>query len=173
MLYNPYHQKLVPIVTKSEPEDTVEGHKERYTSSNSIMSHASRRRHDSDNDPTCRIHISFKSLIERNKEAENKGIKPSPSSAIHLPFIVVNTSDKALIDCSISNDKTEYMFNFNKRFQIHDDIDILKRMGLLYEMGRGTSNALAEILDDEDVDELGADEEALEGEAEGEEQERW
>ncbi|KOB79539.1 putative transcription factor Dp-2, partial [Operophtera brumata] len=40
----------------------------------------------------------------RNKDAENKGIKPSPSSAIHLPFIVVNTSDKALIDCSISND---------------------------------------------------------------------
>lgn len=38
-------------------------------------------------------------------------------------------------------------------------------------MGRGTSNALADILDDEDVDELGADEEALEGEAEGEEQE--
>lgn len=50
-------------------------------------------------------HISFKSLIERNKEAESKGVKPSPSSAIHLPFIVVNTSDKALIDCSISNDK--------------------------------------------------------------------
>lgn len=50
-------------------------------------------------------HISFKSLIERNKDAENKGMKPSPSSAIHLPFIVVNTSDKALIDCSISNDK--------------------------------------------------------------------
>lgn len=24
------------------------------------------------------------------------------------------------------------MFNFNKRFQIHDDIDILKRMGLLF-----------------------------------------
>ncbi|XP_061376830.1 transcription factor Dp-1 isoform X3 [Danaus plexippus] len=318
--------ELVPIVTKSEPEDTVEGHKERFTSSNSIMSHASRRRHDSDNDPPAEYttkrrkhadkvgkglrhfsmkvcekvrnkgftsynevadelvlefaagmhgsadsqqydqknirrrvydalnvlmamniiskekkeirwlglptnsvqecsalekekqtkveqiqkktqqlqelilqHISFKSLIERNKEAENKGIKPSPSSAIHLPFIVVNTSDKALIDCSISNDKTEYMFNFNKRFQIHDDIDILKRMGLLYgldkgecteeeiekvksmvpkslesyveQMGRGTSNALADILDDEDVDELGADEEALEGEAEGEEQE--
>ncbi|CAG9784455.1 unnamed protein product [Diatraea saccharalis] len=82
-------------------------------------------------------HISFKSLIERNKEAENKGVKPSPSSAIHLPFIVVNTSDKALIDCSISNDKTEYMFNFNKRFQIHDDIDILKRMGLLFGLDKG------------------------------------
>ncbi|KAG7311561.1 hypothetical protein JYU34_002608 [Plutella xylostella] len=82
-------------------------------------------------------HISFKSLIERNKDAESKGLKPSPSSAIHLPFIVVNTSDKALIDCSISNDKTEYMFNFNKKFQIHDDIDILKRMGLLFGLEKG------------------------------------
>ncbi|XP_047545081.1 transcription factor Dp-1 isoform X1 [Vanessa atalanta] len=144
-------------------------------------------------------HISFKSLIERNKDAENKGIKPSPSSAIHLPFIVVNTSDKALIDCSISNDKTEYMFNFNKRFQIHDDIDILKRMGLLFgldkgecteediekvksmvpkslesyveQMGRGVNNTLSDILDDEDIEDVGDEEDTLEGEAEADEQE--
>ncbi|CAG4944870.1 unnamed protein product [Colias eurytheme] len=136
-------------------------------------------------------HISFKGLIERNKEAENKGIKPSASSAIHLPFIVVNTSDKALIDCSISNDKTEYMFNFNKRFQIHDDIDILKRMGLLFgldkgecseediekaksmvpkslecyvdQMARGLSNNLSDILDEGYLEE-GVDDETL-GEA--------
>lgn len=81
--------------------------------------------------------ISFKSLVERNKMAEARGVKPSPSSAIHLPFIVVNTSDKALIDCSISNDKMEYMFNFNKKFQIYDDIDILKRMGLLLGLDKG------------------------------------
>lgn len=140
-------------------------------------------------------HVSFKSLIERNKEAESKGVKPSPSSAIHLPFIVVNTSDKALIDCSISNDKTEYMFNFNKRFQIHDDIDILKRMGLLFgldkgecseedieraksmvpkslkpyveQMGRGVITKLSTMLEEEDLeDEVGEEEELLEGEAE-------
>ncbi|XP_034841180.1 transcription factor Dp-1 isoform X2 [Maniola hyperantus] len=145
-------------------------------------------------------HISFKSLIERNKDSENKGIKPSPSSAIHLPFIVVNTSDKALIDCSISNDKTEYMFNFNKRFQIHDDIDILKRMGLLFgldkgecteediekiksmvpnslesyveQMGRGVSHSLSDILEEEDPEEVGEEEETLlEGEADAEEAE--
>ncbi|XP_045767793.1 transcription factor Dp-1 isoform X2 [Maniola jurtina] len=145
-------------------------------------------------------HISFKSLIERNKDAENKGIKPSPSSAIHLPFIVVNTSDKALIDCSISNDKTEYMFNFNKRFQIHDDIDILKRMGLLFgldkgecteediekiksmvpkslesyveQMGRGVSNSVSDILEEEDPEEVGDEEDTLlEGDADAEEQE--
>lgn len=138
-------------------------------------------------------HISFKSLIERNKEAECKGVKPSPSSAIHLPFIVVNTSDKALIDCSISNDKTEYMFNFNKRFQIHDDIDILKRMGLLFgldkgecseedidraknmvpkslktyveQMGRGVITKLSTMLEEDDLDEeVGEEEEVLEGE---------
>ncbi|KAI8427799.1 hypothetical protein MSG28_002202 [Choristoneura fumiferana] len=113
-------------------------------------------------------HISFKSLIDRNKEAESKGLKPSPSSAIHLPFIVVNTSDKALIDCSISNDKTEYMFHFNKRFQIHDDIDILKRMGLLYEMGRGVSSKLSSMLEEEELDDTVEDDEAGEGEGEGE-----
>lgn len=144
-------------------------------------------------------HISFKSLIERNKEAESKGVKPSPSSAIHLPFIVVNTSDKALIDCSISNDKTEYMFNFNKKFQIHDDIDILKRMGLLFgldkgecseedieraknmvpkslktyveQMGRGVITKLSTMLEEEELDdEVGEEEEALEAEAEIEEE---
>lgn len=36
--------------------------------------------------------------------------------------------------------RTEYMFNFNKRFQIHDDIDILKRMGLLFGMYEDTVN---------------------------------
>ncbi|XP_047041658.1 transcription factor Dp-1 isoform X1 [Helicoverpa zea] len=144
-------------------------------------------------------HISFKSLIERNKEAESKGVKPSPSSAIHLPFIVVNTSDKALIDCSISNDKTEYMFNFNKRFQIHDDIDILKRMGLLFgldkgecseedieraksmvpkslktyveQMGRGVITKLSTMLEEEELeDEAGDEEDAIEAEAEAEEE---
>ncbi|XP_068621112.1 transcription factor Dp-1 isoform X2 [Battus philenor] len=134
-------------------------------------------------------HISFKSLIERNKETEKRGVKPSPSSAIHLPFIVVNTSDKALIDCSISNDKTEYMFNFNKRFMIHDDIDILKRMGLLFgldkgecseedlnkvknmvpkslefyveQMGRGDNFSLGNILDDENIDDVKNEDETL------------
>ncbi|CAH1644958.1 unnamed protein product [Spodoptera littoralis] len=144
-------------------------------------------------------HISFKSLIERNKEAESKGVKPSPSSAIHLPFIVVNTSDKALIDCSISNDKTEYMFNFNKRFQIHDDIDILKRMGLLFgldkgecseediekaksmvpkslktyveQMGRGVITKLSTMLEEGDLeDEGGEEDDAIEGEAEADEE---
>lgn len=50
-------------------------------------------------------HVSFKSLVNRNKEAEERGLTPSALSAIQLPFIIVNTHKKTHINCSISNDK--------------------------------------------------------------------
>lgn len=82
-------------------------------------------------------HVSFKSLVTRNKEAEDKGIVPTASSAIQLPFIIVNTYKKTQINCSISNDKSEYFFKFDDKFEIHDDIEILKRMGLLLGLDKG------------------------------------
>lgn len=50
-------------------------------------------------------HVSYKSLIERNKDLEKRGIVPSASSAVQLPFIVINTNKKTHINCNISNDK--------------------------------------------------------------------
>lgn len=49
--------------------------------------------------------VSFKSLVTRNKEAEERGLVPSKNSAIELPFITVNTHKKTQINCSISDDK--------------------------------------------------------------------
>ena len=50
--------------------------------------------------------IAFKNLVERNRRAEQQASRPPPAnSAIRLPFIIVNTSKKTVIDCSISNDK--------------------------------------------------------------------
>lgn len=49
--------------------------------------------------------ISFKNLAQRNKENEKLHGSPPPNSYIQLPFIVVNTNKKTVIDCSISNDK--------------------------------------------------------------------
>lgn len=49
---------------------------------------------------------------------------------IHLPFIVVNTSEKANIQCEMNREKTDVMFNFNMPFEINDDNEILKRLGL-------------------------------------------
>jgi len=81
--------------------------------------------------------IAFKNLVERNKEAEKLAGSPTPNSAIQLPFIIVNTSKKTVIDCSISNDKMEYLFNFDDTFEIHDDMEVLKRMGMALGLEKG------------------------------------
>lgn len=50
--------------------------------------------------------IAFKNLVQRNRqnEQQNQG-PPAVNSTIQLPFIVINTSRKTVIDCSISSDK--------------------------------------------------------------------
>ncbi|KAJ6224376.1 hypothetical protein RDWZM_002921 [Blomia tropicalis] len=76
--------------------------------------------------------IAFKNLIQRNQQEE----VPDPNSIIKLPFIIVNTDKNTLIDCSISRDKSEYLFNFNNTFEIHDDFEVLKRMGLAFNLDK-------------------------------------
>jgi hypothetical protein len=49
--------------------------------------------------------IAFKNLVQRNREREKMHGAPPSNSAIQLPYIIVNTSKKTVIDCSISNDK--------------------------------------------------------------------
>ncbi|KAM4821296.1 transcription factor Dp-2 isoform 4-T5 [Thomomys bottae] len=75
--------------------------------------------------------IAFKNLVQRNRqnEQQNQG-PPAVNSAIQLPFVLINTSRKTVIDCSISSDKFEYLFNFDNAFEIHDDMEVLKRMGM-------------------------------------------
>ena len=57
--------------------------------------------------------IAYKNLVNRNRKVEQKNGPPGPSSAIPLPFVIVNTGKKTVIDCSISSDKTEYLFQFD------------------------------------------------------------
>ncbi|KAM4797078.1 transcription factor Dp-1 isoform 1-T3 [Rhinophrynus dorsalis] len=86
--------------------------------------------------------IAFKNLVQRNRQMEQQANRPPPSnSVIHLPFIIVNTSKKTVIDCSISNDKFEYLFNFDNTFEIHDDIEVLKRMGMACGLESGSCSA--------------------------------
>ncbi|XP_017092542.2 transcription factor Dp isoform X1 [Drosophila bipectinata] len=81
--------------------------------------------------------VAFKGLIERNKRNESQGMVPSPNSSIQLPFIIVNTHKSTKINCSVTNDKSEYIFKFDKAFEMHDDIEVLKRMGLLQGLDKG------------------------------------
>eukprot|EP00042_Codosiga_hollandica_P046518 m.490288 g.490288 ORF g.490288 m.490288 type:complete len:513 (+) comp57249_c1_seq1:316-1854(+) len=85
--------------------------------------------------------IAFKNLIARNEARQ------LPEGAtMQLPFIVVNTDKDTIIECQMTEDKSEYFFDFSAPFEIHDDIEILKRMGLTYglESGKATLDQLAE-----------------------------
>lgn len=82
--------------------------------------------------------VAFKSLVQRNKQAERLHGGPAASSTIQLPFLVVNTGKKTVIDCSISSDKMEYLFTFDDTFEIHDDIEVLKRMGMALGLHEAT-----------------------------------
>ncbi|KAK6112339.1 Transcription factor DP family protein [Brugia pahangi] len=74
--------------------------------------------------------VAYKTLVEKNRELERDNGRPKEDSILYLPFIIVNTAKKTFIDCAISHDKTEYLFNFDQPFEIHDDIEVLKRLGL-------------------------------------------
>ncbi|NXN98666.1 TFDP2 factor, partial [Rhinopomastus cyanomelas] len=82
--------------------------------------------------------IAFKNLVQRNEqnEQQNQG-PPALNSTIQLPFLIVNTSKRTVIDCSISSDKFEYLFNFDNTFEIHDDSEVLKRMGMSFGLEAG------------------------------------
>ncbi|XP_030633278.1 transcription factor Dp-2 [Chanos chanos] len=82
--------------------------------------------------------IAFKNLVQRNQASEAAAqTPPPPGSVIQLPFIILNTDVRTVIDCSISSDKCEYLFNFDNTFEIHDDIEILKRMGMSLGLENG------------------------------------
>ncbi|KFU92641.1 Transcription factor Dp-2, partial [Chaetura pelagica] len=86
--------------------------------------------------------IAFKNLVQRNQqnEQQNQG-PPAFNSTIQLPFLIVNTSKRTVIDCSISSDKFEYLFNFDNTFEIHDDSEVLKRMGMSFGLEAGKCSA--------------------------------
>ncbi|KAF7287076.1 hypothetical protein GWI33_002458 [Rhynchophorus ferrugineus] len=81
--------------------------------------------------------IAFKSLAQRNKETEEKLGSPGPNCCIQLPFIVINTNKKTVINCSISNDKSDYLLEFSDKFEMIDDLEILKQIGMLHGLDNG------------------------------------
>lgn len=73
--------------------------------------------------------VCFRNLVEHNQRRENEAGK-EPEHKIPLPFIVVNTHSSAVIQCNMSRDLTDVMFDFSMPFEINDDNTILKRLGM-------------------------------------------
>ena len=49
---------------------------------------------------------------------------------IALPFIIVNTDSKAVVQCEMCPERTNVSFDFNLPFEVNDDNEILKRLGM-------------------------------------------
>ena len=76
--------------------------------------------------------VVFHKLVERNR-SESFSATAENENVVRLPYITVSTDNSTVIDCSISRDKKEYLFSFDRAFQIHDDLEVLLR---LLEMNR-------------------------------------
>jgi len=71
--------------------------------------------------------VCFRNLVQHNQRRE---AAPTNEEKIPLPFIVVNTHSSAVIQCEMSPDRTDVMFDFSMPFEINDDNTILKRLGM-------------------------------------------
>ena len=83
--------------------------------------------------------VCFRNLVQHNQSREleqQQQQRPaeegssSGDNKIPLPFIVVNTNSSAVIQCNMSRDLTDVMFDFSMPFEINDDNTILKRLGM-------------------------------------------
>eukprot|EP00088_Acartia_fossae_P061528 TRINITY_DN73955_c0_g1_i1.p1 TRINITY_DN73955_c0_g1~~TRINITY_DN73955_c0_g1_i1.p1 ORF type:complete len:130 (+),score=41.99 TRINITY_DN73955_c0_g1_i1:177-566(+) len=68
---------------------------------------------------------------------EKKYGEPTPNSSIQLPFIIVNTHKDTVVDAQISQDKDEWLFDFNDKFETNDDMEVLRRMHMDYGLESG------------------------------------
>ena len=68
--------------------------------------------------------VCFRNLVMNNAR------KGPCEEKIPLPFIVVNTHASSVIQCDMSRDRTNVMFEFSRPFEINDDNTILKKMGM-------------------------------------------
>ncbi len=53
--------------------------------------------------------VAYKSLVGRNRELERQQGRPAPSTVLYLPYIVVNTDRKTLVDCSVNHNKYDVL----------------------------------------------------------------
>jgi len=74
------------------------------------------------NSPTAYGERSIKN--DQEKKWEGKEDK------IPLPFIIVNTDSKAVVQCEMCPGRTNVSFDFDLPFEVNDDNEILKRLGM-------------------------------------------
>lgn len=71
-----------------------------------------------------RQHQLYLGLVERNKDS----IQFADESKIQIPFIIVHTSCLDEVLCTVNDDRSNFVFTFNKPFWIYDDSDVVREI---------------------------------------------
>ena len=88
--------------------------------------------------------VCFQNLLGRNytrdfaesRRTQNKHAQSADAheddknEKIPLPFIIINTDSKAVVQCEMCPRRTDVSFDFSLPFEINDDNEILKRLGM-------------------------------------------
>ena len=82
---------------------------------------------------TCDVGSTKKDITGKEDKKQKTGASADAekaSSKLALPFIVINTSNQTMVGCRLCPDRTQAKFTFQKPFEINDDNEILKMLGL-------------------------------------------
>lgn len=78
--------------------------------------------------------VAFKNLIARNTAtlSANPGSDDEvmADARISLPFIIISTKKDTVIQCEMSEDRQDIFFNLSGPFEIHDDNEVLRLLGM-------------------------------------------
>lgn len=86
--------------------------------------------------------VCFQNLLGRNHARElEESRQPATTTTttqkeeetnekIPLPFIIINTDSKAVVQCEMCPARSNVSFDFSQPFEINDDNEILKRLGM-------------------------------------------
>eukprot|EP00636_Phaeomonas_parva_P008727 CAMPEP_0118855580 /NCGR_PEP_ID=MMETSP1163-20130328/3350_1 /TAXON_ID=124430 /ORGANISM="Phaeomonas parva, Strain CCMP2877" /LENGTH=439 /DNA_ID=CAMNT_0006788491 /DNA_START=120 /DNA_END=1440 /DNA_ORIENTATION=- len=76
--------------------------------------------------------LSFDNIAARNTERERTAAagQEAPVDKLDLPFIIVTTSQQTMIQCEMAQNRESVFFNFDGAFEVHDDMEIIKRLDL-------------------------------------------
>ena len=91
-------------------------------------------------------HVSYQNLVSRNSKvntsneynAEHRDLltrdekisSENDDDKISLPFVVVNTPSRTKIQCEVTPDRMDVIFELDERFEMNDDRGVLKILGL-------------------------------------------
>ncbi|CAJ0941931.1 unnamed protein product, partial [Mesorhabditis belari] len=85
--------------------------------------------------------VGFKSLVEKNRNDEQKLGRPHEDAITYMPFVVIGTDKNTYVNCSISHDKSELLCDFNETYQVTEDQKVLEQLGHTYGVQTGVVEA--------------------------------